>query len=211
MAPQMERDKFANDMDEQIDAALRAVGHAIPAPGLAERISLRLESAPAKNSIRRFSWQRVLVPAFGCMAVAVFVLVAVRMRVAPVSAMHPLQERQHAIATAVAPKEIAAPRNAEVRSPAKHVHARTMQVSRRVRHMYPDNYPLTHQERLLVQLVQTVNPAELQILNPEYRAAQQAKEDAEFEAYVKSAEISATNTKTQSTNEAQTTEEGSTL
>lgn len=201
-------------MEHRIDAALRAVGHATPSVGMAERITLRLQSAAVDRTASRFPWQRMLVPAFGCAAVAVFIVLGLRIhvtqRIAGSAAL--AGNMQPALSTAVAPKESREVRRVEAGNPGKPLRVKmASHTGHRARHVYPDNYPLTHQERLLVQLVRTVDPKDLQILNPEYRAAQEAKEDAEFEAYVKSTETAATTTKTEKTNDTQTTEDGTTL
>ncbi len=52
------------------------------------------------------------------------------------------------------------------------------------------NYPLTHQEKLLVEFARTATPDELKELNPEYQAKMEAKQEAEFAAYLKSGEDS---------------------
>lgn len=48
------------------------------------------------------------------------------------------------------------------------------------------DYPPTQQEKLLVRFVQTASPEELQTMNPEYQARMEAKQEAEFTAYVNS-------------------------
>jgi hypothetical protein len=48
------------------------------------------------------------------------------------------------------------------------------------------SYPLTRQEKLLVQFVRNAKPADLRALNPEYQAKVEAQQDAEFAAYLKS-------------------------
>ena len=222
-------------LNEKIDDALRAVGHAAPVPGLAQRISLRLESAAAEGSARRFYWPRVLIPVAGCAVVALLMVAGVRM-----------QERTHiarkdvgmpqartfasiskeaipvpgpASSEATVPPVIIPPGVDAGRSRTQRNGLPARRASHRVRHSFPDNYPLTHQERLLIQLVKTVNPETLQILNPAYRAAQEAKENAAFEAYVHESDTASDNSTaadaatstTQTENNTQTTQEGTTL
>ncbi len=51
------------------------------------------------------------------------------------------------------------------------------------------DYPLTHQEKLLVEFARTATPDELKELNPEYQAKVEAKQEAEFAAYLNPAKI----------------------
>ncbi|HEX4021448.1 MAG TPA: hypothetical protein VHX63_09905 [Acidobacteriaceae bacterium] len=191
----------ATMLDARIDDALRAASHAAPAPELAQRIVLRLESAAVEDRAGRFRWPRVLVPAAGCAAVALLMVAGMRMheraQAGAKSAMTSRTETVAAVPGEAVPEtdaEEATARRASARNAeedgaglkARGSKYAARRVSRPVRQTFPDNYPLTHQERLLVQLAKTVNPAELQMLNPVYRAAQEAKEDAAFEAYLHS-------------------------
>lgn len=48
------------------------------------------------------------------------------------------------------------------------------------------NYPLTRQEKLLVQFVRTASPKDLEMLNPAYQAKLEDQQEAEFNAYLQS-------------------------
>jgi hypothetical protein len=48
------------------------------------------------------------------------------------------------------------------------------------------HYPLTRQEKLLVQFVQDANADDLQDLNPEYQAKVEAQQEAVFAEYLNS-------------------------
>jgi hypothetical protein len=59
------------------------------------------------------------------------------------------------------------------------------------------SYPLTRQEKLLLQFARNAKPVDLQALNPEYQAKVEAQQDAEFAAYLKSGGSSDTEGATQ--------------
>ena len=63
------------------------------------------------------------------------------------------------------------------------------------------SYPLTRQEKLLVQFAQHAKPEDLRDLNPEYQAKVEAQQEAEFAAYLKSGSSSGNNGTTQNTQE----------
>ena len=65
------------------------------------------------------------------------------------------------------------------------------------------SYPLTGQEKLLLQFARNAKPADLQALNPEYQAKVEAQQEAEFAAYLKSGSISDTDSATQVTESTQ--------
>jgi hypothetical protein len=54
------------------------------------------------------------------------------------------------------------------------------------------SYPLTRQEKLLLQFARNAKPADLQAPNPEYQAKVEAQQEAEFAAYLKSTDSSGT-------------------
>jgi len=65
------------------------------------------------------------------------------------------------------------------------------------------SYPLTRQEKLLLQFAHHAKPADLQALNPEYQAKVEAQQDAEFAAYLKSGSSFDTESATQSNDSTQ--------
>lgn len=65
------------------------------------------------------------------------------------------------------------------------------------------SYPLTRQEKLLLQFAHNAKPADLQALNPEYQAKVEAQQEAEFAAYLKSGSSFDTESATQTTESTQ--------
>lgn len=66
-------------------------------------------------------------------------------------------------------------------------------------HLHATNllsYPLTRQEKLLLQFARNAKPADLQALNPEHPAKLEAQQEAEFAAYIKSGSSSDTESAT---------------
>ncbi len=160
-------------IDIQIDAALRAVGQAEIPAGLAQRVASRVEqhagaSSVAQNKSSFSGWYRLLPVLGGAVAAALLLAAGLQMTL-----------RVHEQAQQAAMSQ---PKTPEQTSPVSHktssaptviaTKAKTFPLEkknkpsslRRTRHYELGSYPLTHQERLLVQLARSVNPKELQML-----------------------------------------------
>lgn len=172
---------------QQIDAALRAAGHAKIPAGLAERLTLRMQQTAAM-SIRKGYAQRIrLLPVFSC-AVTAALLMAIGLQITlrlherrrnsalRQSDLQEIAENLNAKNQAMvkAPEPIAVPVKNRINVKGK------PRESRQGRHYELLSYPLTHQERLLLQLARTLNHKEAQSLNSGYRPAQEVKNQAEF-------------------------------
>ena len=189
-----ERKNAADEqIDKEINAALRAVRNAEVPAGLSQRIASRMkEDAKEFSSAEKKTFHWKWLPAIeGAIAAALLLALGWhltlglhdRPRAAAVHHVGP--PRTVVVAQNVAPANVAEPVKTIEAAP-----KRTVKVRRRSRHYELISYPLTHQERLLVQLARTVDPKEVQMLNPEYRAAQDAKEEAEFVASAAAKDIS---------------------
>ena len=185
-------------IEREIDAALKRLSEAQPPAAMTSRIQRSLETAAAKSQQTR-SGRLFWVPAT-CAAMAVVLLVVL---------LHPdLTRRNHASTVETAkmvtadsappklakslPTLVSAEDPRERKLPTTYVHPRSHRQRRgEYRHAVNlFNYPLTRQEKLLLQFAQNAKPEDLQALNPEYQAKVEAQQDAEFAAYLKSGGIS---------------------
>lgn len=196
-------------MEEKIDLALRmAANPSLPA-GLANRAQQRVAAA-AEGNLPRMPWL-LAVPAT-CAALVAIVLLAVGLqRHSPrKEAVRPVETARVSSATvaqtqaglrnpASAPRQISPQPVRKFRRAADHGRSR-----RHAANLF--SYPLTRQERLLVEFARNAKPADLQILNPEYQAKVEAKQEAEFAAYLKSGE-SSTDDRSETTQTKPTTQE----
>lgn len=187
----MEHDRPRTNENE-IDAALSMLRELQPPSDMVSHVHRSLETAAISQ--RASSGSRLLIPACG-MATAAFALVVM------FTHMHHRPETQTSetaklIETVPLEQATALPPAAPVSPETFEAGKRSVQPSavRRVRrerreHRHAGNllsYPLTRQEKLLLQFAHNAKPADLQTLNPEYQAKVEAQQDAEFAAYLKS-------------------------
>ncbi len=177
-------------MIASIDEALRLAASGQPPAGYFERLQRRIAAAPETHRVRGALW--LWIPA-GCAVAAVFLAVILPML------LHSSKPERIA---AVRESNIAnLPAASRANLPPSRTKAHALTVSRpRLRHQKARrvatrdaanlfDYPLTHQEKLLVEFARTATPDELKELNPEYQAKMEAKQEAEFAAYLKSGEF----------------------
>ena len=190
----------------EIDAALKMLGQSQPPAGLTARVHRSLATAAAKQP--RTGWLS-WVPAACAAAVAILFAVALQIHSTPgkranttggtakMAVMHSAVSRPYhpAPVPAESPHKRkvsmpTVPRNSRTRQRAPYRHAANLM-----------SYPLTRQEKLLVQFAQHAKPEDLRDLNPEYQAKVEAQQEAEFAAYVKSGSSSDNSGTTQNTQE----------
>ena len=197
-------------IEDEIDAALKMLGETQPPVALVSRMHRSLEVAAVSHQAR--SSRRFLIAAAG-MAMAALVLVAIFIP------MHRTQRDQTSavetakvVATTPLARATIVPLPASVATRRSQVGKRSVQLSaerrsrqsREARHAANLlSYPLTRQEKLLLQFARSAKPADLQVLNPEYQAKMEAQQDAEFAAYLKSGSSSDTESATQTTESTQ--------
>ena len=195
-------------VEHEIDAALKMLGETQPPEAIVSRMHSCLETAAMSQRAR--SGRVLLIPAAG-VAIAALVLVAL------FSQMHRTQRDQtSAVETArlVAATPLAratiVPLPASVATKGSQVGKRSVQLSaERRNHANRENrhatnllsYPLTRQEKLLMEFVRHARPEDLRDLNPDYQAKIEAQQEAEFAAYVKSGSSSGNTRTTQNTQE----------
>ena len=195
-------------VEDEIDAALKMLGETQPPAALVSRMHSCLETAAMSQRAR--SGRVLLIPAAG-VAIAALVLVAL------FSQMHRTQRHQTSAvetarlvaATPLVQATIMSPSaTAATKSPQEWKRSVQLPVERRIRHGRENrhatnllSYPLTRQEKLLLQFARNAKPADLQALNPEYQAKIESQQEAEFAAYVKSGSSSGNTRTTQNTQE----------
>lgn len=186
-------------IDQEIDSALRMLSEAQAPQDLTARVHRSLRTAAADQHERKEF--RLWVP-ITCAAAAILFAAMLPMYFTPgkreniartktttvdsaASKPHPPARvlansaRAQSVSTAIAQ------RNSPTRKHALYRRAANLM-----------SYPLTRQEKLLLQFVQHARPEDLQDLNPEYQAKVEARENAEFEAYLKPVSSSTTNSGT---------------
>ncbi len=190
----------------EIDAALKMLGQSQPPTGLTARVHRSLATAAAKQP--RTDWL-VWAPVAGAAMVAVLFAVALQIRSTPgkranttggtakMAVMDSAVSQPHHPAPvpseSVHKRNVSMPtahRNSRTREPVPYRHAANLM-----------SYPLTQQEKLLVEFAQHAKPEDLRDLNPEYQAKVEAQQEAEFEAYLKSGNSSDNSGTTQNTQE----------
>lgn len=184
-------------IDREIDAALKMLGGVEPPAEMASRIHQKLEAAGSvpEGNRRRLFW----IPATCAVAAAVLLVLflpshGLREQQAPTTENAKLEIVQPAPSLPASTQpEIVAPENNGERAVSKVRRSS----HRRQRHEYRHaknllNYPLTQQEKLLVEFAQNAKPEDLQYLNPEYQEKLQEQQKAEFAAYLKPNSISST-------------------
>jgi hypothetical protein len=191
--------KGSMKIEDDIHAALTMLGETHPPEALVSRTRQRLEIAAMSQRAR--SSRRFLIPAAG-VAMAAVALVAIftqmhrtrenqgsAVQAARLVANTPLAQAAMMPPSATAETE----RSAEGKRLVQHSTKRRSRRNRESRHAINLlSYPLTRQEKLLLQFAHHAKPADLQVLNPEYQAKVEAQQDAEFAAYLKSMDSSGT-------------------
>lgn len=185
----MTRENTSQDLDHEIDAAVRMMGHVDAPAGQVERIQMRLEMAAA----RKEHWAPGIWVPLGCAALAAVVLAVILLP----HWKHDASHRTNTVASASAPLHTTTKAETVEATGPSVVEAATSRVVRPVRPSHsrravkdPLDYPLTRQERLLVTLVQTASPADLEILDRARQAKLEAQKDAEFAAYAEAGDSS---------------------
>ncbi|MHB8303773.1 MAG: hypothetical protein ACYDC6_13185 [Acidobacteriaceae bacterium] len=184
-------------MDREIDAALKMLGHSQPPTGLIARVHRSLAVTAACSPARK-GWL-VWVPAAGAVMATILFALTLQMHSTPGKKASAIQTAKIAsmdsavsgpYRPALVPAESLPKRNVSMPTVPRNSHAR-----KRVQYRHAANlmsYPLTRQEKLLVQFVQHAKPEDLRDLNPEYQAKVEAQQEAEFDAYLNSGSSSST-------------------
>ena len=193
-------------IEGEIDAALQMLGQTQPPTDLTARVHRDLVTATASKQAHR-GWL-LWVPAASATMAAVLMAVALQIRstsgkradtigtakmATTDSAVSGLYHPALVPAESSHKRNVSMPtvhRNSHARKPAPYHHAANLM-----------SYPLTRQEKLLVQFALHAKPEDLRDLNPEYQAKVEAQQEAEFAAYVKSGSSSGTTAATQNTQE----------
>ena len=180
-------------MEEDIDAALKILGDTQPPAQMLLRVQQSLEIAAISKRARPRNL--LLIPAAGA-AIAALVLFAIftqshRAGRNPTPAVENarLVANTPAAQAAMMPSSstIETVRSSEGKRLVQYSTKRGSQQNRGARHVTNLlSYPLTQQEKLLLQFARNAKLADLQALNPEYQARMEAQQDAEFAAYLKS-------------------------
>lgn len=193
MSPNHEPSKI----DMEIDTALKMLGEVRPPVEMELRIRQRLMNAAdlvrGRNRQVRLFW----IPTTCAVAAAVLLMLflpshGLLEQQAPATENAKIGIAQPAPAlSASTQSEIVTRKNNEARVVSKAVRISHRQQHPEYRHAKNLlNYPLTEQEKLLVQFAQTAKPEDLRYLNPEYQAKVDARQKAKFAAYLKSHDIS---------------------
>jgi hypothetical protein len=197
-------------VEDDIDAALKLLGETQPPAALVSRVHQRVEAAAMSQRAR--SGRVLLIPAAG-IAMAALALVAIftpvhrtqRDQTSAVQTARLVAATPPAKATIMPPSATGATKSFEEGK--RSVQLSTERRSRQSReNQHATNllsYPLTRQEKLLLQFAHHAKPADLQALNPEYQAKVEAQQDAEFAAYLKSGSSFDTESATQSNDSTQ--------
>ena len=193
-------------VEDEIDAALKLLGKTQPPAAIVSRVHGRLETAAMSQRVR--SGRLLLIPAAG-VAMAALVILAIltqshrtqRDQTSAIETGRLVAANPLAQTAIVPPSATAATKNPQVGKRSVQLPVeRRIHLNRENRHATNlFSYPLTRQEKLLVQFARTAKPADLQALNPEYQAKIKAQQEAEFAAYLKSASSSDTESATQTT------------
>jgi hypothetical protein len=198
-------------VEDDIDAALKMLGETQAPAALVSRVHRSLDVAAMSRSTR--SSRRFLIPAAG-VAMAAVALVAIH------TSIHRTPDDQSSavetarlVAATPPERATAVPPAAPVATKSFEEEKRSVQppAVRRLRREHREyrhatnllSYPLTQQEKLLLQFAHNAKPADLQALNPEYQAKLEAQQEAEFAAYLKSVSSSDRESATQTTEQTQ--------
>jgi hypothetical protein len=179
-------------VEDDIDSALKMMGETQPPAEIVSRVHRRIEAAAVSQ--RERPGRRSLIPAAG-VAIAAMVLLAIFIQVQRAQEDRtPGVETARLASTLQLPQvDVAAPSTAveteraeEGKRSVQFYTKRRGRQNREVRHSANLlSYPLTQEEKLLLQFAHNAKPADLQALNPEYQAKVEAQQDAEFAAYFK--------------------------
>lgn len=184
-----------DEMEEKVDLALRVAANPTIPVGMENRVQRRVAVA-AHGDLPRRTWL-LAVPA-SCAALAIVLLaVGLHWRSPRKQAVRPLETARVSSAIATEPQQElrhsqSAPFQISAQPARNFKRAADHERRRHAANLF--SYPLTRQERLLVEFARNAKPADLQILNPEYQAKVEATENAEFAAYLKSGDSSADET-----------------
>ncbi|MES2220371.1 MAG: hypothetical protein V4587_05320 [Acidobacteriota bacterium] len=186
-------------IDAEIDAALEMLAEAQPPAQLVPRVHHSLKVAATAQTTR--SRRRFSISAVGAaMATVALVAIITRMHSMPKN-QEPVEQTTRLVANtpmaqatmprSSVPAEIA--RTDEGKRLVRYYSKTRSRASRENRHAVNLlSYPLTRQEKLLLQFAHNAKPADLQALDPEYQAKVEAQQEAEFAAYLKSGDGSST-------------------
>jgi len=194
------------NVEQEIDTALKMLGQTQPPAGLTARVHRGLITAFASKQARQ-GWL-VWITVAGA-ATAILFAVGLEFHIArgkptgivesaKISAPDSVQPRQDSQLTLVSTR-IAHDRTTSTQPATHRYRKRKSDTQRDAANLF--NYPLTRQEKLLVQFALHAKPEDLRDLNPEYQAQMEAQQEAEFAAYVKSGSSSGTTAATQNTQE----------
>jgi hypothetical protein len=191
-------------VEDEIDAALKMLGETEPPAAIVSRAHQRLEIAATSRRAR--SSRRLLIPAAG-FAMATLAIFAIfiqtqRTQQLPASATQTARlASSSTLAQAMVTPPSAAVETVRADEGKRLVQYYTKPRTRQSRENRHANnilsYPLTREEKLLLEFAHNAKPADLQALNPEYQAKLEAQQDAEFAAYLKSGSSSDTEGTTQ--------------
>lgn len=185
--------------EDEIDAALTFLGETEAPADIVSRVHQRLETAAVSQRAR--SGKRLLISAAG-MAAAAFALVVMfphmqhrpetrtSTETAKLVATVPLEQAPIVPSSAPVPPKTLGEGKGSVQPPAVRRVRRSHREYRHAANLL--SYPLTRQEKLLLQFAATAKPEDLRDLNPEYQAEVDAQQAAEFAAYLKSGSGSST-------------------
>ena len=184
-------------VEDEIDAALKMLGETQPPAAIVSRVHQRLETAAMSQRAR--PGRMLLIPAAGAAMAALAMLAILTQSHRTQGNQTSAVETARWVATTPLAQATIVPPSASVATNISHEEKRSVQLSTERRshlnreHRHATNllsYPLTRQEKLLLQFARNAKPADLQALNPEYQAKAEAQQDAEFAAYLKSGDSS---------------------
>ncbi|MGB8480746.1 MAG: hypothetical protein WCE63_18225 [Acidobacteriaceae bacterium] len=186
-------------VEDEIDAALKMLGETQPPAAIVSRVHQRLETAAM--SLRARSGRRLLIPAAGVAMAALAVLAILAQSHHKGRDQAPAVETARMVVNTPLAQATVTPPSATVETERADEGKRSVQFSTERRsHLNRENrhatnllsYPLTRQEKLLLQFARSAKPADLQALDPEYQDKVEAQQEEEFAAYLKSGDDSST-------------------
>ncbi|MHB1938226.1 MAG: hypothetical protein ACYCOR_16810 [Acidobacteriaceae bacterium] len=178
-------------VEDDIDAALKMLGETQPPAAIVSRVHQRLEAAAMSQRARSGRW--FWVPAAGAAMAAILFMIFSQAhwarRSSPVESARMVTVAPSRFGRAATQPALIPEGDSAVRSVSAQPVIRRRRRQERPEYRHVANllsYPMTRQEKLLVQFAKTAKPADLQALNPEYQAKVEAQQEAEFAAYLKS-------------------------
>lgn len=187
--------------EREMDAALKMLGEVQAPAGLTAHVQRSLATAAAAGHTRK-NW-RVWVPVGGAVMAAVLLTALFQIRSAPekIAATAKRTTTDSALPEgAISQQSQIPPDTFRERKASLSVVRPSRHTARHAEYRHAANlfdYPLTRQEKLLVEFVQTAKPEDLQMLNPAYQAKLEAQQEAEFAAYLNSGNNSSTQATTE--------------